>query len=406
MTSGPRLRASSLIRIVLAEGVSVAGDWVLITAASIQVFHETGSTAAVSALLAIAAVPTILLGPIGGAVADRHDRATLMVLADAAIAAVLLLAIAATNARFELATAYVAVLAAASSAAFHRPASEALVPALSGPEQIGRANSALRLATRIAMIGGPALAAFLMDGAGFGGVLAFDAGTFLVSGGLVLTVPRLGAPQGGGEGESAFAAALEGARYARRRHDLTTVIGAIGITMVMGAIISAGTLEYVTAELALPESRYGTLLAVEGAGAVALAVALMWLGPKLRLLPAGALALLGTGLACAALGFAPNLGAAMAVMAVMGMGEVGLQVCFSSYLQNRAEDAFRGRIMSLVSIVASLGRLGGLASAGPLVAAAGTPVAFAAAGTFIVLLGALPVAVLATSGARAVPVRA
>ena len=56
--------------LVGSEGISVAGDWVLLTAAAVTVFKETGSTTAVSLMLGLAVVPTVLLGPIAGAVAD------------------------------------------------------------------------------------------------------------------------------------------------------------------------------------------------------------------------------------------------------------------------------------------------------------------------------------------------
>ena len=405
MISGGTGRQNLLWRVIAAEGISVAGDWVLITAASIQVYRATGSTAAISALLALAAAPTILLGPIGGAIADRHVRTRIMVIADLVIAAILLAAARAADAGLELATAYAAVLAAATSAAFHRPASEALLPVLAGPEQLSRANSILRLATRIAMIGGPALAGLLMSSSGFAVVLLFDAGTFLISAGVVVTITGTGAPAGAERSTSTFHTAREGLLYAHRHHDIAVVIGTVGWTMVMGAIISAGTLAFVADELRLPESRYGSLLAAEGAGAVVLATCFILLGRRIPLLPTGAAALAAVGLACAILGIAPNLGAAMGVMAVMGMGEVGIQVAFTSYLQQQSEDAFRGRVMSLIAMVAQLGRLAGLVLAGPAVDFLGVPLAFGAAGVLIVLC-VMPVLALVFASAKPLPVRA
>ncbi|MCK6564199.1 MAG: MFS transporter [Dehalococcoidia bacterium] len=399
------VRNGPLWRVIAAEGVSVAGDWVLITAASIHVFRETSSTFAVSALLALAAAPTILLAPLGGTMADRHDRARLMVLSDAIIAAVLLAGTALAGGMLSLAIAYAAVLAAAASAAFHRPASEALLPSLTAPGELGRANSVLRLASRIAMIGGPALAGFLMSGNGFAVVMAFDAGTFLISAGLMVTLIGRRAPSPVEAHESALRAALAGWDYTRRRREIAVVTAAIAVTMVMGAIISAGTLAFVSEELDLPESRYGALLAVEGAGAVALAVAFILIGPRLNLLLTGTAALVATGAACASLGLAPSLAWAMGIMAVMGMGEVGLQVAFSSYLQQQSDDAFRGRVMSLVGMMAALGRLAGLAMAGPAVDFAGAPAAFAVAG-LVIMVSALPVAGLAVSSGRRMPARA
>ncbi|MEO9254078.1 MAG: MFS transporter, partial [Tepidiformaceae bacterium] len=174
-------KRAHLARLVLAEGISVAGDWVLITAASIAVFRHTNSTVAVSILLALVALPTILLGPIAGAMADRFDRRKLMIGADLLTAAVLLIGIAMSALGFTLATVYGAVVVVNVLATFHRPASEALLPAVAGDNNLGRANSMLRTSTRLAMIFGPALGSVFMSTGGFSLVLAADAVSFLVS---------------------------------------------------------------------------------------------------------------------------------------------------------------------------------------------------------------------------------
>jgi hypothetical protein len=79
-------------------------------------------------------------------------------------------------------------------------------------------------------------------------------------------------------------------------------------------------------------------------GALALALAFTWLGPRLNLLPAGIAGLLVTGGSTVLLGVAPNLATGMAAMAAMGMGVVGLQVAFASYLQRETIDEYRGRV--------------------------------------------------------------
>ncbi|MBA4180643.1 MAG: hypothetical protein C0506_08660 [Anaerolinea sp.] len=387
--------ASGLRYLIGSAGISVAGDWVLLTAGAIVVFRETGSTTAVSLLLGLAAIPVVLLGPFAGVVADRYDRRRIMMIADLVNAAALLLCLMAVAMGYTLPAVYAAVIAVAVVSTFHRPAGEALLPRLAGDEGLARANSAIRLATRLAQIVGPAAASGLITVGGVKLVLAADAATFLVSGGLIVLINSIGpAPGRDGVAHSPFRAAADGITYTRRRMNLRVVIAAIGIVSLAGPVVNAGTITLVSEELHLPDNRYGILLAVEGAGALALAACFLALGQRLRLLAAGAGSLLVTGFSAALLGAAPGMAVASLAMALMGAGVVGMQVGLASYLQQETEDAFRGRVMSLVAMAASFAAVAGFAGAGPLVEAIGVRQAFGLVG--IVIIGAsLPVVWLA-----------
>jgi crotonobetainyl-CoA:carnitine CoA-transferase CaiB-like acyl-CoA transferase len=101
-----------------------------------------------------------------------------------------------------------------------------------------------------------------------------------------------------------------------------------------------------------------------------------------------------------ALGSAPNFGTAAAAIAAQGMSVVALQVAFASYLQQQTTDAFRGRVMALTSMVASLASISGFAVAGPLVDSIGVRPAFTLAGALICVVS-LPVLSLVWDAARA-----
>ena len=387
--------ARGLRYLIGSAGISVAGDWLLLTAAAIVVFRETGSTTAVSVLLGLAAVPVVLLGPIAGAVADRYDRRLIMMTADVLNAAALLACLGVVASGHTLPAVYVAVGAVAVFSTFHRPASEALLPRLAGDDGLGRANSGIRLATRLAQIIGPAAASGLITAGGVRLVLAVDAASFLISGGLVLFVNAAAArPENDGARQSAFRAAGAGITYARQRMNLRIVVMAIGVVSLVGPVVNAGTISLVSDELKLPDNRYGILLAIEGAGALVLALGFLWMGKRLRLLPAGAAALIVTGASAVLLGAAPEMVTASVAMALQGAGVVGMQVGLASYLQRETEDAFRGRVMSLVSVVASFGALVGFAGAGPLVDVMGVRPAFGLVGA-VIIVAAVPVVLLA-----------
>ena len=385
--------------LVGAQGVSVSGDMVLLTAASIVVFRQTDSATAVSLLLGLAALPAVTLGPIAGTVADWYSRRRILVLADLVSAMACVAAVGIGAAVSTEASAFLSVALVGMCGAFYRPAAQALLPSLSGPEALGRANSALRLATSLANIAGPSVAALLVANGGLQVVLWVDAASFLASAGLVLAIRNIPAREATAARRGAFREAWAGLEYARGSARIRTVTMAIGVVMLVGTLVNAGSLPLVADTLDLPESRYGLLLGIEGAGAMALAVTFLIFGPGRRLLVSGSFALLGVGVTTLLIGSSTTFEVAAAAFFLQGASVVGLQVAFASYLQGEAADAFRGRVMSLVGMVASVAQLSGYAMAGPLVEGLGVRVAFVLAGTAICMVSA-PVVSLAFVTAR------
>ena len=71
------------ILLVMGQGLSLFGSMMLRFAMSMWVLDETGSATVFASVLAAAIVPTILLSPFGGILADRVNRRTIMVTLDA-----------------------------------------------------------------------------------------------------------------------------------------------------------------------------------------------------------------------------------------------------------------------------------------------------------------------------------
>ena len=387
-----------VINLVLGQAISASGDLLLLTAASIVVYDKTGSATAVSLLLALAALPTVILGPLAGTFADWFPRRRILVGTDLASAAACGIALLVARTLPVEAAAFVSISTVSTLSAFYRPAAQALVPSLVSQDGLGRANSAIRLASSLAAISGPAAAAFLTHRGGLELVLTIDAASFIVSAGLALMIQHIPAPTSSTR-RNAFRDAWAGLDYARRSRNIRTVTGAVGVVLLAGTLVNAGTLPLVSRALDLPDSRYGALLAIEGAGAMGLAVLLIIFGPGKRLLVTGSFALIGTGATTIALGSAGSFGVAAAAILCQGASVVAFQVAFASYLQHEADDAYRGRVMSLVGMVASLAQLLGFGVAGPLIDAFGPRAAFVAAGAAVCLV-AIPVVSLAFAAAR------
>lgn len=73
--------------------VSLVGTWMQFTAQSWVVWELSHSTAANGIAAALATLPTLLLGPVAGVIADRFDRRRILLLSQS-VAAVLAAALA------------------------------------------------------------------------------------------------------------------------------------------------------------------------------------------------------------------------------------------------------------------------------------------------------------------------
>jgi MFS family permease len=167
----------------LGQALSVVGDRMTQVVLPFAVLSIGGSVTDVGLVAAAGFVPFILLGLIGGVVADRMDRRRILVISDVvrlasqATAGVLLVSGAAEV--WHLA-ALTAVFGAADS--FFSPAFTGLLPlTIAEPHHLQPANALRGLSFSTGSIAGPVLAGLLVAFIGEGGALLVDAGTFGVS---------------------------------------------------------------------------------------------------------------------------------------------------------------------------------------------------------------------------------
>lgn len=88
-----RLFTRDFTLLALGQAFSLAGNYALRFALSMYVLELTGSAGVFAGMLALAIAPTVLLSPLGGALADRCDRRRLMAGMDAASGLAVLLAL-------------------------------------------------------------------------------------------------------------------------------------------------------------------------------------------------------------------------------------------------------------------------------------------------------------------------
>ncbi len=131
-------------RLWIALSLSSLGDWLSLLALSILANNLGGSrgAVAVSGVWLTSLLPALIFGPLAGAVADRFDRRTNMIIGDV-VRAVLYISIPlnlAIGAVDKLTWLYVAQFLASCASLFWTPAKDASVPNLVPPDQLEQAN--------------------------------------------------------------------------------------------------------------------------------------------------------------------------------------------------------------------------------------------------------------------------
>jgi predicted MFS family arabinose efflux permease len=365
-------------RLVFAAAVaSNLGGSVVPVAIAFAVLDASGSATDLGLVLAaqtIALVSSLLLG---GVVADRVGRRSIMVSADlvrlCSQTAIGLLLISGVATIAELAAAGV-VLGAAGG--FFQPASSGLIPDVAG-DRLQQANALQGIANNLGSIVGPVLAGVLVVAIGSGGTLLVDAGSYLVSAVLLLR------------------ARPSNLRIGNKKHFLTDLRDGfdevrtrtwLWTTIVLVSILNLFLASFPVLGAFVAHSRLGgagawaAILAASAAGSVIGGVLLLRLNPRRPML-VGPLACLTVAIPTFLLAVPAPVVAIAATALLSGAGTMLFDTLWNTVLQQHVPAGARSRVSSYEWFgTLALSPLG-LALVGPLADAIGVSSALYVCGT-------------------------
>ena len=376
-----------------ASAASQIGNWLYNAALLGYVYSATHSAVWVGAATICRGLPYVLLGPFGGAIADRYPRRTVLLAGDL-LRMLLMAAIAATVASagpLALVIAFSALASAAGSA--EKAAAMALLPRLVGEVRLGPANALLHTVQALGVVIGPAIGAILLAVAPAWVAFAANGATFAVSALLISAIRPDRVPAGGRT--SGVAQLAEGLRTVR------TTAFALWLIVVMAMaefIYGAQTVQlvaYATHSLGLGSGGYGVLLTAAGAGGLVSAVVNGRLATGRRVslivIVAGSLAC-ATGLAYAGV---QVLTIALAVTVIGNIGLVSCQVVGETALARIVPREALGRVIGTFFAVSRAAIIAGAVLASVLVASTSLRASLLILGT-----GAMLITVLCGLGLR------
>jgi MFS family permease len=269
------LRIPPYRRLLIGQAVSSLGDWVGTFAFVSRTFDLTGNPTAVGGVLVLRLLPPVFASPVGGVLADRLDRRTILVASNVVNAGLILLV-----PFVGLAGLYVLAFTSEIFLMLSLPARDATVPDLVPAQSLPQANGLVlgsqfgMLPVGAALFSGLRLASEHVPGwMPFADVFrsnpvlipfAFDAATFVFAAAMFAGLPA--ARSRAGEVVPVFRGLGEAWRHVRARPDIRALATGIGVAMFGGGILFAVGIGYIRETLGGGDVEFGFLASLWGLG--------------------------------------------------------------------------------------------------------------------------------------------
>ncbi|MFB8370155.1 MFS transporter [Pseudarthrobacter sp. NPDC055928] len=357
----------------------IAQDWLVLTVLTDHSGTAVGITTALQFL------PSLLLGPYGGVLADRYRKRRILLWTQVAMGLCgLAIGLLVVTGNAQLWHAYLAALCLGLASAIDAPARQAFVSELVGREHLTNAVSLNSASFNTARLTGPAIAGVLIAWVGTGPVFLLNAVSFA---GVIVSLSRIRTS----ELTLATPAArskhpvMDGLRYVRQRPDLVLILVMVSVIGAFGMNFAITNALMATVEFRAGPGEFGLLGSVMAVGTLAGALlAARRSGPRLRFLLGGAL---GVGVFSLLASASPSIWLYAAVLIPLGLACITFLNSCNTTIQLTVEPQFRGRVLALYLAILQ----GGTAVGAPLLGWIGTEFgarwSVAAAGAIVLLTG-------------------
>jgi len=352
---GALLRGNRPFRFLwLGQVVSQMGDWFDTIAVYTIALRLTGSGRSVALIMVARFLPSVVMGPLSGVVADRFSRRSIMIAADL-LRAVVVLGFLLVRRPDQMWLVYVLTVLQLAFSAFFEPAKTAAIPSIVSDRELVPANAIASVTWSVMLTLGAAIGGFVAGWFGTDAAFILDSLTFVASAMLIAMVrlpkrpPRPKAKLTIGKALG-ITDTIEGVRYVKDRSRVFAYLMVKPAWGMGGGIL---TLLAVFGEKVFPvggktATGIGVLFTARGIGtAVGPIVARRWAGEtRKQMQVAIGIAFLIGGVFYIAFGLSRSFILALFFLAIAHMGGSILWVFSTVLLQREVEDQFRGRVFA------------------------------------------------------------
>jgi MFS family permease len=370
--------------------VSLLGSSMAPVALAFAVLDASGSGHDLGVVLAAHMLPLLAFLLVGGAVADRFPRRTVLVAAhlgaactQGAVAALLL------TGRYSLPLVTALEFANGVLGAFTTPALRGIVPQLVAKSRLRQANSLLGSAGNATKILGPSLSGVLVVTVGSGPAIAFDALTYLVAAGFLARLSLTGT-SGASQRNTVLGDIRDG--WSAFRAVRWVWVGTLSFCLLN--LVQTGTWQILGPQLTRQlsgETTWGFVLSVRGLGMLVSSL-LMYRLMVRHLLRFGQLAGVLGALPLLALGARAHAPWLVAAAFVAGLGSSVTAVAWDTSLQEHVPAHVLSRVASYDDLLSYVAIPVGQLCVGPLAEAFGAFRVTAAAGAVSAAAVLIPLA--------------
>ncbi len=331
--------------------VSLIGSWMQSIAQAWLVYRMTHSALLLGSVTFISQVPSFLLSPLGGAIADRYSRHKIVVITQTlAMVQAFVLAGLTLSGNQQILPIMVLAGLLGIVGAFDIPARQSFLVEMVGREDLMNAialNSSLFNGARMV---GPAIAGILLANIGEGWCFALNGVSFLavLAGLLMMKVqPRVVAAQAG----SAWRQLVDGVTAVWGTRPLRALLLLVGMLSLVGMPYTVLMPLFADAILHVGATGLGMLMGATGVGAIAGAMTLAMRSNTKGLGRWVALSAMGFGLALALFSQSRNFYLSVALLVPVGYCMMLAASSSNTLIQSMVPDRLRGRAVSLYSMM-------------------------------------------------------
>jgi len=333
------------------QSISLVGTWMQQVAMSWLVYRMTGSAFLLGVVSFMGQIPTFLLAPVAGVLADRWDRRRLLIctqaiaILQAALLAFLVLAGTVQVWQIVLLSLFLGLINT-----FDIPARQSFfVEIVENREDLGNAiaiNSSMFNAARLI---GPSMAGLIVSAVGEGLCFVLNAVSYLAVI-VALAAMRLERRTPDMERRHILHELREGIGYALGFPPIRYILILIALVSLMGMPYSVLMPVFASTILHGDARTFGFLMAAAGSGALASTV---YLASRKSVIGLGKLIVRATtlfGAGLIAFSFSDSLLPSLILLALTGAGGMAMVASSNTILQTIVDDDKRGRVMSLFTM--------------------------------------------------------
>jgi len=361
--------------------VSQVGTFIEMTATAYLLYAITSSPLLLGLGGLVRGVPILALALFGGALADRVDRKRLLLFTQCAqvVTSLILGTLVATGA-IQFWHIYIIGFVNSPLSAFDAPARNSFYPQLIPRADFQNAVTLSSVIFRLSTLVGPAIAGILIAAVSPASPFFVNAGSYFA---IIFALLAIRTKfSGGGPRVSLRSSAWDGIQYALKSPVLPLILLTEMALSVFGHNSALITI-FARDVLHVGPEGLGLLLSAVGAGAIIGTIVLVGTG---EIRPKGLVMIVAGGLyAAALLGFAVSTSFALsfAMLFVLGVADAGWGAMRNTIAQLATADAYRGRVMSMITVTSRGLTNAGQIETGAIVAAAGPAVGAAINGVLI-----------------------